>query len=61
MDENVTGNRLTDKTLAEQLKITDRDIEERKRLAGFTDDDVNELVRCKDYVQEHLDEIVDEF
>jgi len=52
---------LTDRTLAEQLKITDRDIEERKSLIGFTDDDVAELIKCKKYIQDHLDEIVDQF
>jgi diguanylate cyclase (GGDEF)-like protein len=56
-----TGVRLTDQTLAEQLKITDRDIEDRKRLVGFSNKDVTELISCKAYVQEHLAEIVDEF
>lgn len=52
---------LTDQTLAEQLKITDRDIEERKNLVGFTDEDVAELVACKTYIQENLEDMVDEF
>jgi diguanylate cyclase (GGDEF)-like protein len=52
---------LTDQTLAEQLKITERDIEERKKLIGFSKQDVDELVACKAFVQDVLEDIVDEF
>ncbi len=62
MELLATGNgQLTDQTLAEQLKITDQDIADRKKLVGFCSKDVTELQACKPYVQEHLQEIVDEF
>ena len=53
--------RLTDTTLAEQLKITDRDIEDRKALMGFTEEDAKFLVAAKATVAENLDNIVGEF
>ena len=53
--------RLTDQTLAEQLKITDREIEERKALIGFTDDDARFLEACKPMITECIDDITGEF
>ena len=53
--------RLTDMTLAEQMKITERDIADRKALMGFTEEDAKYLVAAKDTVIEHLDEIVGVF
>ena len=53
--------RLTDQTLAEQLKITDREIEERKALMGFSDDDARFLEACKPVITEHIDDITGEF
>ncbi|WP_135080462.1 GGDEF domain-containing protein [Terasakiella sp. SH-1] len=52
---------LTAMTLAEQLKITERDIAQRKELIGFFQDDEKALTECKLYVQEHIEQIVDEF
>ncbi|MEO5374181.1 MAG: GGDEF domain-containing protein [Alphaproteobacteria bacterium] len=52
---------ITNQTLLEQMHITDREIEMRKRLFDFTDKDVAHLVACKERVAENLDAIVDEF
>lgn len=60
-DNSKTASQLTEMTLAEQLKITDRDIAERKEMVGFYQSDEKVLKECKDYIQEHLDPIVDEF
>lgn len=60
-DNSKTASQLTEMTLAEQLKITDRDIAERKEMVGFYASDEKVLKECKDYIQEHLDPIVDEF
>ncbi len=53
--------RMTEKSLAEQLHITDRDIEYRKKLLKFTDEDVKYLVDSKETVVENLAEIVNRF
>ncbi|SCA58237.1 Diguanylate cyclase [Candidatus Terasakiella magnetica] len=55
------SGQLTGMTLAEQLKITERDIEQRKELIGFYKDDEKALVECKSHIQENLEQIVDEF
>ncbi|GGO77920.1 sensor histidine kinase [Marinobacterium nitratireducens] len=52
---------ITEQTLAEQLKITEREIEERKALVGFGDNDVRVLHDWKPVVQRDIDLIVDEF
>nr|CAX83971.1 Diguanylate cyclase [uncultured bacterium] len=52
---------ITSTTLLEQMHITDREIELRKRLFDFTDADVASLVACKDVISENLDKIVEEF
>ncbi|NVK41895.1 MAG: GGDEF domain-containing protein [Oceanospirillaceae bacterium] len=52
---------ITEQTLAEQLKITEREIEERKALVGFGDRDVEVLQQWKPLVQRDIDLIVDEF
>jgi len=54
-------NRLTEMTLAEQLKITERDIERRKELAGFSRIDADTLKECLPYIQPIVEDIVDEF
>jgi len=60
-DNSKAASQLTEMTLAEQLKITDRDIAERKEMVGFYTSDEKALKECKDYIQENLDPIVDEF
>jgi len=52
---------LTEQTLAEQLQISDREIEDRKRLLDFGPEDAASLTSLRTFIQEHLDEIVDEF
>ncbi|MCV6591180.1 MAG: GGDEF domain-containing protein [Marinobacterium sp.] len=56
-----TTRQLTEQTLAEQLKITDREIEDRKQLLGFTREDAEVLASLRGYIRTHLDEIVDAF
>jgi len=55
------GLRATDKTLAEQLQITDREIAYRKSLFGITDADVVILKSMKNDIVNGADEIVDRF
>lgn len=58
-----TRNRViaTDKTLADQLQITDREIAYRKTLLGFTGEDVERLLDCRDVIVRDVDHIVDNF
>jgi len=51
----------TDKTLADQLQITDREISYRKTLLGFTGEDVERLLDCRDIAVRDVDQIVDTF
>ncbi|MCP8686289.1 GGDEF domain-containing protein [Marinobacterium sedimentorum] len=60
MDGAVKSN-ITEQTLAEQLKITEREIEERKQLIGFSSADVTALLQWKPIVQRDIELIVDEF
>jgi hypothetical protein len=60
MDGAVKSN-ITEQTLAEQLKITEREIEERKQLIGFSSADVIALLQWKPIVQRDIELIVDEF
>lgn len=50
-----------EQTLAEQLQISDHEIEERKRLLDFGPDDAAALVSLRGFIQGHLETIVDEF
>lgn len=52
---------LTDMTLAEQLKITDRRIADRKRLMGITEEDERNMLAAKSFMDEHLDMIIEGF
>ena len=52
---------ITDLSLLEQLNISDREIELRKRLFEFHDDDVHNLVACREMITQHIDEITAEF
>jgi len=58
---NNSRGRVTDHTLADQLKITDREIEYRKGLLGITEADVAAIVSCRDFVSANLNDIIDEF
>ena len=51
----------TDLTLAEQLKISDRDIESRKKLIDFNDSDAELLKSIKPFISENIDAIAEEF
>ena len=53
--------KFTDLTLSEQLKISDRDIEGRKRLIDFNDEDAKMLKSIKPFIIENVDIIVEEF
>ncbi len=52
---------MTRQTLAGQLKITDREITERKILFGITEQCVEALTDCRSYIYPKIDEIVDKF
>jgi len=51
----------TDRTLAQQLQITDREIQSRMDLLDFTDDDVKALTALRPMAEEKLETIVDAF
>ncbi|MDP6705681.1 MAG: GGDEF domain-containing protein [Alphaproteobacteria bacterium] len=61
MRVNSIQAKVTDRTLAEQLKITDREIEQRKALLEFTESEVRQLKTCREYITERVDDIVDRF
>ncbi|MDH3476297.1 MAG: GGDEF domain-containing protein [Rhodospirillales bacterium] len=48
-------------TLAEQMRITSHEIEDRKRLLGISESDLKLLASCRRQVHEQVDEIVEEF
>ncbi len=48
-------------TLAEQLHLTDRELEGRKRLLGLGDDDAAALTACRDLVAAGVDGLVEDF
>jgi diguanylate cyclase (GGDEF)-like protein len=52
---------LTEKTLSEQLRLSDREIEERKILLGLDQEKIQLLLACKPVILRHLDRIADEF
>jgi len=52
---------ITETRLSEQMHINEHEIALRKRLFGFTEKDVANLVACRDWIASHLDEIIDEF
>lgn len=51
----------TDKTLLEQLRITDLELEVRKRLFGFGEDDARSLRQARPIVEDALDDLVGRF
>lgn len=50
-----------EQTLAEQMQISDREIEQRKQLLNFTAGDAALLASHKSFIANHIDEIVDSF
>ncbi len=50
----------TNTSLLEQMHISGREIALRKRLFGFTEKDVLNLVGCREWIAEHIDEIIKE-
>jgi len=54
------GN-ITGKSLAEQLQITEREIESRKRLLMLSDEDVKHLTDLREEAVTRVDAIVDDF
>lgn len=48
-------------TLAQQLRVTDYEIVERKRLLNFSPDDEKVLGECGNLVRRNIDSLVDEF
>jgi len=52
---------VTNYTLLEQLRISDRDIKRRKELLDFTQEDKNILLSLKPLIAEFIDIIVDDF
>jgi diguanylate cyclase (GGDEF)-like protein len=53
--------RATEQTLAEQLRITEREIAGRRRLYDLGDDDLGRLSDAKPVILRHADEIVERF
>lgn len=51
----------TDKTLLEQLRITDLELEVRKRLFGFGEDDARSLRQARPIVEDAIDDVVGRF
>jgi diguanylate cyclase (GGDEF)-like protein len=51
----------TDKTLLEQLRITDLELEVRKRLFGFGDEDARCLRQARPIVEDAIDDLVGRF
>lgn len=49
------------KTILEQMRISDAEIEDRMGLLGLNADNLNQLVKYKSLIEEHIDLIVDEF
>ncbi|OSM05939.1 GGDEF domain-containing protein [Magnetofaba australis] len=52
---------LTRRALSDQMKMTDREVEERKQLIGFTPADVGYLKDCKEHIVLRIDSIVEKF
>ena len=48
-------------TLAEQMQLSEREIEQRKALIDFDDKDAKILRHYKEFIAEHVDDIVEQF
>lgn len=55
------GMHSTMKTLLEQMRITEMEIDGRKRLLEFDNQDVAALLQCRTHVESRLDDIVETF
>ncbi len=53
--------KITDKTLLEQLRITEFEIDNRKKLFAFSSEDIQALLAVKDVVARNIDATVDRF
>ena len=51
----------TEQTLLEQMRISDFEIKQRKELLNFSEKDIDILTKCKPYILEQVDNIVEEF
>jgi len=51
----------TDQTLLEQMRISEFDIEHRKELLAFGEEDIASLIACRPLVESHIDSLVDQF
>lgn len=61
MSRSQAKQKPTDRSLASQLKITDREIAYRKSLLEFSDEDAYLLRQCHPTIEVYLDEIVERF
>lgn len=52
---------MIESSLLEQMQFSNREIAVRKRLFGFTDNDVANLTACRELIASHVDEICEEF
>jgi len=53
--------KLTDLTLGEQLRMTEREINRRLELLSFTQQDIDELLSCKPLIAPIVDELAEKF
>ncbi len=58
---SLSGEHQTQRTLAEQMRITDADIKERKNLLGLTEGCEQKLAAIEQVAREIVDDVVDEF
>ena len=64
MDQNTSEKRelyLVERSLAEQLKISDHEIAYRKKLFGIDNSVVQTMKECKELVLENINDIIDRF
>ncbi len=53
--------RAIEQTLAEQMQISEREVEQRKHLLNFTEADALLLARHKNFIASHIEQVVDDF
>ncbi len=51
----------TDKTLYEQMQLSEIEIERRKEFLNISDTDLRQLSQCKEHIEQEVDGIVNEF
>ncbi|MDH5751643.1 MAG: GGDEF domain-containing protein [Deltaproteobacteria bacterium] len=59
--ESRVFQRVTSTSLADQMQITEREIDSRKRLLGFSGEDELLLKECRPLIAKRLDSLVEEF